>query len=109
MNNSKNWIPWQGSVDHPSTGPVNFRAVIQPRINPPHVSADSPRHMAPGARAEVIYYDLYDDDGQEFPHPCMVADDEAVRELILRDYLRRKDADDMVLSVVADRLREVVA
>ena len=109
MNGNRNWLPWQGSVDHPSTGPVNFKAVIQPAQHPAHIGADHPKYMPVGKRAEVVYFDLYDDEGQELQHPCMVADDEAVRELIRKDYLRRKDEDDAVLEAVAERMLEVVA
>ena len=109
MNSNRNWIPWQGSVTHPSTGSVNFKAVIQPIVHAPHVGADSPRYMEPGRRTEVIYFDLYDEDGEERQLPCMDADVASVRELIRLDYLRRRDEDDAVLAAVARRVMEVVA
>ena len=109
MDRNRTWVPWQGSVNHSSTGPVNFKAVIQPLVHPAHIGADHPKYRSVGSRTEVVYFDLYDDDGQELPHPCMIDDDDAVRELIRRDYLRRKDEDDEALAIVAERLREVVA
>lgn len=79
---------------------LNVKAAIIPARHAPHVSADSPRHMEPGAPARVVWYALFDDEGRDITVDyCFDADDRAITRLIL---------DAWVMDCVADRLAEVV-
>lgn len=41
------------------------KCYIMPSRKSPHVGADSPRFMEPGHRTHVLFYSLYNDEGEE--------------------------------------------
>lgn len=77
--------------------PYEARAIILPRIDPPHVSYDSPRKFY-ARPAKVIHYSLYEEDEDMRGH--VPWNDRTVSEQILEDYK---------LSIVADKLMGVLA
>jgi hypothetical protein len=63
---------------------LGVKAVIQPTVHAPHVGADSPRYLKPGRPAEVVYYELFDDEGEDITiNYYMERDHERIKELIL--------------------------
>ena len=63
---------------------LGVKAVISPKVHAPHVGADSPRFMEPGRPAEVMYYELFNDEGEDVTiNYYMERDHEEIKKLIL--------------------------
>jgi hypothetical protein len=97
MNNTRRPEFAQGSIRYAGF-PVNYKATIMPTIHAPHVGADSPRFMEPGR--EVAYFELFDDDGDEYQHLFMDKEMEEMRVLILEDWQLRKVAESLMAAGV---------
>jgi hypothetical protein len=48
-----------------------FNAIVRPAKFPPHISADSPRFMEPSRPAEIVFYMLFDEEGNDRTGICI--------------------------------------
>lgn len=90
--------PFEGAIRYEGRD-LFVKAEILPAKKAPHVSADSPRHMEPGRRAEVLYYSLHDNlTGDDVTvNYCFDAVDREITDLIRTAW---------VLDCMADRIAE---
>ena len=89
---------------------LGVKAIIMPTVHAPHVGADSPRHMQPGRRAEVLYYELFNDEGEDVTVDYFMASEQAaVKRLILEEWAIDQAADTIIEDVFSPTLAEVNA
>jgi hypothetical protein len=87
---------------------LGVKATIQLPVHAPHVGADSPRFLEPGRPAEVLYYELFNDEGEEVTiNYYMERDHEAIKRLILEEWKIDQIADAIYEEVFSPTLAEV--